>query len=161
MHPVSGYIAEDDTVDVQYLIDQLRTRHRWLRCHLPKLQAEYEKLSVTLQVVEKATALLGRKDATDVPGLFDALANEIGLRPATTVPCGQEGQPGRQGEGHRVPLAERRESLVAYLRRKGAASRAEILEATKMPPGSLGVLLTHGAKEGWLSRTESGLWRAA
>lgn len=58
-----------------------------------------------------------------------------------------------------VPLAERRLVLIEFLRRKGGATRREILRDTAMPEGSLSALLTRGGRDGWLTWSHGGIWR--
>jgi hypothetical protein len=63
-----------------------------------------------------------------------------------------------EDEGHRpsrTPLAQRRMVLREYLSNNGPSSRSQILLHTRIPPGSLSLLLTQGEFE----RNPEGLWQ--
>jgi hypothetical protein len=55
---------------------------------------------------------------------------------------------------NRVPLSQRHAALETYLRSHGPTRRSRILRDTKIPPGTLSVLLQDKA----FSRAAGGLW---
>src|SRR5262245_6021455 len=119
------------------VIAELREQEWRLRTKIMELEAELRGVTRALQSVEKALAAARSSQpkappkAVAQPDLFSA--------PEGHAPTPSAKRAAKVGSG--VPLRERKESLVEYLRKKGRAARGVILAETAMPQGSLSELL--------------------
>jgi hypothetical protein len=105
----------------------------------PELLSEFREIEATLRYIDEQLVKHGPGVKVDVGPRIQQLLE----------------QPDSPLKAVRVPLAIRRIALQEYLARHGPASRADILLNTRMPPGTLSVLLN----EPHVERGEDGLWR--
>lgn len=116
-------------MDAKEIIRRARLRQGEILRELPQeLLDEYEKLTAVIRFVR------GQLDEDEHEAEEDKLP----------------------GTG-KVALKDRKEQLVAFLRRHGPASRQAILDGTGIPAGSLGVVLKDDAFE----KNDEGLWMIA
>ncbi len=100
----------------------------------PELIRELESIDTTVREID--LVLLKHGYPRSSPGLASSVVEPV---------------PPKAG---RVPLSQRREVLREYLRKRGRATRVQILEETGMPAGTLSALL----QENGFTQVGHGLW---
>jgi hypothetical protein len=122
------------------IVRQLRAKQRTILDRLPdELRDQYDEIEAALRHIDSVIAERGAVTEMIVPRRVQEILDQdsANLQPS------------------RVSLSQRRSILEQYLRDYGPAKRGQILLNTKIPPGTLSVLLQEDAFE----RTTDGLWR--
>jgi hypothetical protein len=147
-------------VDANELIRRWRDRRREILETLPpQLLAEYRQLGLLIRGVlteQRAAALKERTQETE-----RMIAEEEArlAKAMEELAAAQEEMRRLSAEAEReearVPLDRHRETLIAFLAKKGPSTRREITAATPIPAGSLSLLL----RDQRFEQVQHGLWR--